>query len=131
MHRIDLSEPLLTPDEAAAILSKQPLHTVADDKDRGRSVSKTSDEEGSRQEAEALSLLLAENGPLFGGPIGADAGGAAGGGVKGNSRKVDDLSGEKMAAVEAALTRLAARYLVRETVRGKILDSVGNFHVRS
>lgn len=32
-------------------------------------------------------------------------------------------------ATEKALTRLAARYLVRETVRGKIPDPVGNFHV--
>ena len=33
-------------------------------------------------------------------------------------------------AAESALTRLAARYLVRETVRGKIPDPVANFHVR-
>lgn len=33
-------------------------------------------------------------------------------------------------AAKSALMRLAARFLVRETVRGKVLDPVGNFHVR-
>lgn len=33
-------------------------------------------------------------------------------------------------AAEPVMIRLAARYLARETVRGKIPDPVGNFHVR-
>lgn len=42
--------------------------------------------------------------------------------------KAAATAGQK--AAESALTRLAARYLVRETVRGKIPDPVANFHVR-
>lgn len=57
--------------------------------------------------------------------------GAAAMGVKESVQvegKGKSTAGQK--AAESALTRLAARYLVRETVRGKIPDPVANFHVR-
>jgi len=111
------SEVLLTADEAAAILSnggtKSAYSTTADatpeaEPSSGASgaTSLTAREAESRREAEALEVLLA------------NPGGRGGGGVPGGL------------AAESALTRLAARYLVRETVRGKIPDPVGNFHVR-
>eukprot|EP00904_Undaria_pinnatifida_P004794 jgi/Undpi1/1444/HiC_scaffold_11.g04835.m1 len=56
--------------------------------------------------------------------------GAAAMGVKESVQvegKGKSTAGQK--AAESALTRLAARYLVRETVRGKIPDPVANFHV--
>lgn len=106
-----LSEPLLTPEETNAILSKWPLHASAGNSST-EAAAGAAGEEGYRREAEALGVLLGEDGLQLEGPIG----------------DVDDRSEKK--AAEAALTRLAARYLVRETARGKILDPVGNFHVR-
>lgn len=112
------SEVLLTADEAVAILESGGTQTAASNIAAATPEAETSPgasgatnleareaEAEPRREAEALSLLLANPG-------------GGGGGVPGG------------AAAEAALTRLAARYLVRETVRGKIPDPVGNFHVR-
>lgn len=107
-------ELLLTADEAAAILSdvgtaQPPTDAVtaaeacAADQSGATAIMAAKEEE-SRRETEALAVLLSEP--------------AGGSGVPGG------------AAAQSALTRLAARYLVRETVRGKIPDPVGNFHVR-
>lgn len=101
-----LSEILLTAEEAVAILAdvtandkdSRPQDDVSNDKG-GAAAALTALEANARREAEALAVLLSDDG------------------VPG-------------AAAESALTRLAARYLVRETVRGKIPDPVGNFHVR-
>lgn len=114
-----LAELLLTADEAAAILSdadtKQPPTNTATAPATAEAragekgaAALTAMEEESRRETEALAVLLSN-------PV-SDGGG--GSGVPGG------------AAAQSALTRLAARYLVRETVRGKIPDPVGNFHVR-
>lgn len=105
-------EVLLTADEAKEILSdadttQAPTNTAtaADARaDNSGAPGLTAKEEESRRETEALALLLSSTG--------------GGSGVPGG------------AAAQSALTRLAARYLVRETVRGKIPDPVGNFHVR-
>lgn len=113
------SEPLLTADEVAALLSDADIRqslastgTAAEaPADDNGPAAPTSKEEESRREAEALEGLLWSN---SGG--GGDGGGTA---VPGG------------AAAQSALTRLAARYLVRETVRGRIPDPVGNFHVRA
>ncbi|CAN0099545.1 unnamed protein product [Ectocarpus sp. 6 AP-2014] len=98
-------EILLTAEEAVAILAGvtandndgRPQDDVSNDKG-GAAAALTALEADARREAEALAVLLSDDG------------------VPG-------------AAAESALTRLAARYLVRETVRGKIPDPVGNFHV--
>lgn len=89
----------------------------------------TADE--SRLEAEALAVLLSDNDNDNGND------GNNNNNNRNNGQQVLGLiidpareTAAKRAAVESALTRLAARYLVRETVRGKILDPVGNFHVR-
>eukprot|EP00752_Nemacystus_decipiens_P007555 g6749.t1 len=116
--RSELSgELLLTADEAAAILSdaeakQPPLNTVAAAEasaDESGTIALATKEEESRRETEALAVLLSH--PAGGG------GGTSNSGVPWG------------AAAQSALTRLAARYLVRETVRGKIPDPVGNFHV--
>lgn len=114
-----LAEPLLTPEEANAILSTKSPDAFAGNSNTAAAEAATvaAGKEGCRREAEALAVLLAEDGPLLAGPISGDGDG-------------DASSGIKKKATEAALTRLAARYLVRETVRGKIPDPVGNFHVR-
>ncbi|CAN0256118.1 unnamed protein product [Discosporangium mesarthrocarpum] len=93
-------DPLLSPTEAEAILR----HTGRDKREYGDSL-----------EASAILTLLAEGGPLTWG--GEHQGGVGGGGGDGG-------------VAEVVLTRLAARYLTMETVRGKILDPVGHFHVR-
>ncbi|CAM9862864.1 unnamed protein product, partial [Ectocarpus sp. 8 AP-2014] len=98
-------EILLTAEEAVAILADvtandndgRPQDDVSNDKG-GAAAALTTLDADARREAEALAVLLSDDG------------------VPG-------------AAAESALTRLAARYLVRETVRGKIPDPVGNFHV--
>ena len=110
-------ELLLTADEAAAILSdaetrQRPADTVTATEGRAHESggpASTDKEEECRRETEALAVLLSDPG---GGSGGASSDGPGG------------------AAAQSALTRLAARYLVRETVRGKIPDPVGNFHVR-
>ncbi|CAM9801151.1 unnamed protein product [Scytosiphon promiscuus] len=112
-------ELLLTRDEAAAILRSNscaagtnaaatgPAEAISSG---GGGGGYGSDREGdSRREAEALALLLSSS----------DGGGGAGSG----------RGAPTGMAAESALTRLAARYLVRETVRGKIPDPVGNFHI--
>ncbi|CAM9604381.1 unnamed protein product [Pylaiella littoralis] len=102
--RSELSgEMLLTADEATAILLS---NTSANgNADTVAFSEESADHEAeARREAEALAVLLSDS-----------EGG--GGGVPGGE------------AAESALTRLAARYLLRETVRGKIPDPVGNFHV--
>ncbi|CAM9833679.1 unnamed protein product [Ectocarpus sp. 4 AP-2014] len=106
VDRSELSgEILLTAEEAVAILADvtasdnngRPQDDVSNDTG-GAAAALTTLEADARREAEALAVLLSDDG------------------VPG-------------AAAESALTRLAARYLVRETVRGKIPDPVGNFHV--
>lgn len=107
---VALSEILLTAKEAEAILADATANDANDPQDDakrdasndegGAAAALTTPEADARREAEALAVLLSDDG-----------------GVPG-------------AAAESALTRLAARYLVRETVRGKIPDPVGNFHVR-
>lgn len=106
MTRFDFRpEMLLTADEATAILLS---NTSANgNADTVAFSEESADHEAeARREAEALAVLLSDS-----------EGG--GGGVPGGE------------AAESALTRLAARYLLRETVRGKIPDPVGNFHVRA
>lgn len=150
-----LSELLLTADEVVAILSNATsAAAVANDETAPRA-----SEEESRREAEALCVLLSADGPLAaarptsvtrnkGGEYKDDDGitaersrGDEGDGtaaaLPGVLKDKDQRGGGKQDAVVAAskaamsaLTRLAARYLVRETVRGKIPDPVGNFHVR-
>ncbi|CAM9392775.1 unnamed protein product [Choristocarpus tenellus] len=65
-------------------------------------------------EARALEALLEKDGPLAGAPMAGTRGSGAGAGA---------------GVVETVLMRLASRYLIRETVRGRILDPVGHFHV--
>ena len=126
----------------------------------GRSVALTPDEESRREAEALAVLLSRDRSPVAGAVAAAKRNerlasivraGAAG------SRTTGEESGTEAAAVaraaagvkeecvqaegqeeatagqkaaESALTRLAARYLVRETVRGKIPDPVANFHVR-
>ncbi|CAM9502153.1 unnamed protein product [Ectocarpus fasciculatus] len=102
VDRSELSgEILLTAEEAAGILADANDNNGGDvsNDEGGAAASLSTLEVDARREAEALAVLLSD-----------------GDGVPG-------------AAAESALTRLAARYLVRETVRGKIPDPVGNFHV--
>lgn len=160
------AEPLLTPEEASSIVSTAaarpeeqqqqqriatpgrpkpiprtplPRYSVAYENTSTKSAEKGDGVgEHNRREAEALAVLLAEDGPLFGAIIdssGNDGEDTASGHQEGHEEVKDDEKEELSRvsiwrAAKPALTRLAARYLVRETVRGKILDPVGNFHVR-
>lgn len=95
----------MTDEEALAILSEQ-----------GPSEAEDGDE--SLREGEALEFLLSNKALVLAESINLERDSGGDGGVAAT------------AAAREALTRLAARYLVRETVRGRILDPVGNFHVR-
>lgn len=96
----------MTDDEALAILSEL---------DVGKTLSEVEDGDESLREGEALELLLSNKVLVSAESINPERDSGGDGGV---------------AAARKALTRLAARYLVRETVRGRTLDPVGNFHVR-
>lgn len=100
----------MTDEEAWAILSEPAVAA-----NRGKIPSGAEDGDESLQEGEALALLLSNKGPVSAESINLERDSGGDGGV---------------AAARKALTRLAARYLVRETVRGRIPDPVGNFHVR-
>ena len=134
-------ELLLTTEEALAILSdKSPRDSALVDaiRDAITENGPTGGEESLSLEKEALALLLSDRGPMAAEWIrrrqrDGDDGGSTplamperreGEGAR------REVSNGGVNAAEKALTRLAARYLARETVRGRILDPVGNFHVR-
>lgn len=85
-------------------------------------------------EAEALEILLGNDGKLSG-AVGYDGGGGGGGTPDAvetgeGAREGRTASSPIWQAAKPAIMRLAAHYLAHETVRGRVADPVGNFHVR-
>lgn len=141
------AEPLLSSEESSSIL------LAAGTSPRALPMIPESTDEETCREAEALTVLLADDAKLLESVKGVVVG-TNGVGVQGFDenkclgrpskpepgndgvveRRNEETSGPPSPsltdAIQSAMLRLAARYLARETVRGKILDPVGNFHVR-